>query len=338
MSSDTATTATQSVRSSILDTDDVDCEEDVRTLDSDQFYAHLTTRNRGLIAAEDQHAIRRARVLIAGCGSIGGAAVEPLVRIGFERLHLADNGTYELNNLNRQRAGLADLGLNKATVAARNARAINPHATVTVSDTGVTEDNAHALAAAADLIIDGVDVTTRSGLRAKVALHQAALVHRKPLITGWDLAGVLCAQHIDYRRTNLIFNGALTASEADALSVWEAIFRIAPMSRMPSEMLHELACNINRDDYSVPQLPEAAWQFGSLSCAMAARVVAGHKVPKLASVDVHRVTGTRIDRVRDTLARPVRWAQFAHALGARSIVRSTMPTPLLTATRQWTDS
>ncbi|MDT0329876.1 HesA/MoeB/ThiF family protein [Nocardiopsis lambiniae] len=308
---------------------DVTTEAEARALSADDFYRHLVARNRGLVSVEAQRAVRRTRVLVAGCGSIGGAAIEPLARIGFENLHLVDSGTYELNNLNRQRAWVRDIGENKAAVAARVIGEINPHARVSVTVDGITADNADAFVADADLIIDGVDVTTMSGLRAKLSLHEAALAHRRPLVTGWDLAGMLCAEHIDYRRERRVFGGAITSDDLDRLSVWESIVRIAPMRAMPSEMLAELADNLHDPDYGVPQLPEAAWQFGSLACHMAVRIAAGRPIPPRVGVDVHAITRPLRERVRDTVVRPVRYLRFARALGLASTVRATVPRPLL---------
>jgi len=59
-----------------------------------------------------------------GCGSIGGATVVPLVRLGAERFVLCEPGDYELNNLNRQAADMGDIGRNTAEVQADRARAI----------------------------------------------------------------------------------------------------------------------------------------------------------------------------------------------------------------------
>src|SRR5207244_2930513 len=56
----------------------------------DEFYGQITVRNRGLIDADDQRRLRTANILVAGCGSVGGAAVEPLVRMGAESLTLAE--------------------------------------------------------------------------------------------------------------------------------------------------------------------------------------------------------------------------------------------------------
>lgn len=105
------------------------------------FYADLTRRNRGFVSDRAQSELSRARLLIAGCGSTGGAAVEPLVRLGAQNFVLADNGSFELNNLNRQHAVVTDIGSNKADVAAARVTAINPYAQVEVVPEGITEDN-----------------------------------------------------------------------------------------------------------------------------------------------------------------------------------------------------
>ena len=78
-------------------------------LDHDQFYRELTLRNAGFISADDQCGLREAVILIAGCGSTGGSVIELLVRSGAEHLILVDNGSYELNNANRQNMVVGDI-------------------------------------------------------------------------------------------------------------------------------------------------------------------------------------------------------------------------------------
>ena len=87
-------------------------------------------------------------------GSIGGATVVPLVRLGVERFVLCEPGDYELNNLNRQAADMDDIGRNKAEVQASRARAINPEAELLVEPDGVTDDNVDWLVGTTDLVIE----------------------------------------------------------------------------------------------------------------------------------------------------------------------------------------
>ncbi|WP_253863139.1 ThiF family adenylyltransferase [Prauserella halophila] len=308
---------------------DVATVDEARNLDPGAYYQHLVYRNKGLVPAQVQQRIHAAKVLVAGCGSVGGAAVQPLARVGFRDFRVADTGTYELNNLNRQTAFLDDLGKNKAAAAAEAITRINPYTDVSVYDTGVTRENAAALVDGVDVIVDGVDVTTKSGFAAKIALHEAALAQHKPLITGWDLAGVMCAQFFDYRQIRAIFDGAIDSAELDSLTVWEAVFRIAPMRHMPASMLFELSKNIADPDYSVPQLPEAAWQFGSLACHMAVRAISGKKIPRNVPVDVHWQTSTLDEHLEQLVKKPLGYATLVRTLGpARSLLS-------LTSARSW---
>src|SRR5688500_15367565 len=164
----------------------------------DEFYAELTTRNAGLITDDEQHRLRKATILIAGCGSIGGAAVEPLIRLGCEHLILAEPDGYDIANMNRQAARLQDVGRNKAAVFAERMRDINPYATVEVHDHGITEENVEDVVTRADLILDGVDVTTKPPLRAKVDLHRHARERKKVVVSGYDIAGLQMLLVYDY--------------------------------------------------------------------------------------------------------------------------------------------
>ena len=100
--------------------------------DREPFLSELKLRNRGLISNDDQRRLSEAVFLVAGCGSTGGAVIEPLVRAGALHFILVEPGNYELNNLNRQRATLEALGQNKAAWLAKEAKAINPHLDIEV--------------------------------------------------------------------------------------------------------------------------------------------------------------------------------------------------------------
>ncbi|MGW0842550.1 ThiF family adenylyltransferase [Streptomyces sp. NPDC002787] len=307
---------------------DVGTPAEARELDEELYYASLTQRNRGLIPAALQEQIRHTPLLIAGCGSIGGATVQPLGRMGYRDFVLADVGTYELNNLNRQHATVDDLGRNKAEVGADALRAINPHVRAEVVPVGITRDNVRELVRRAEVVVDGVDVTTPSGLRAKIALHQEACRQRKPLVTGWDMAGMLAAQCFDYRLVRRIFDGQLLAEDVDVLSTWEVIFRIAPRSHIPGEMYRELRRGLGRPDYSVPQLTEAATQFGSLAVHMVNQLVAGEDVPRTVAVDVHHIALTPGRRVLDRVTRHWERARFLNHLPREQAWRGFSPAPV----------
>lgn len=273
--------------------------------DSTAFYAEFTTRNTGVIDPAMQEMLGRATILIAGCGSIGGAAVEPLTRLGVRRFVLADPGDYELNNLNRQNATTADLGRNKAEVAAERIRAINPQADVTVLADGVTEDVVGDATAACDLVVDGVDVTTKSGLRAKYLLHQRVAPRRLPLFTGWDMAGAQYVRVYDYRKLDTVFDGQITATDVEHLTMWQLLQRLVPARFVPVEMLEIAKANLTNPDFSFPQMVYAADLFGALAARLVPQLLAGEPVGDHIYVDLHQVVRPLGQRIGTQARRPV---------------------------------
>ncbi|GAA3772784.1 HesA/MoeB/ThiF family protein [Streptomyces chiangmaiensis] len=262
-----------------------------------QFYDEFTIRNTGVVPATDQDVLRRATVLVAGCGSIGGSAIEPLARLGVQRFVLADPGTYELNNLNRQNATLADLGRNKAEVAAERIRAINPHAEVLVFPDGVTSDNVKELTADCEAVVDGVDVTTMSGWRAKLQLHHQVAERRLPLVTGWDMAGAQYVRCYDYRKLRRVLDGALVPTDLDRLSTWELLRRLLPVRFVPGEMLQTARANFRNPDFAFPQVVHSAMMFGAISAHTVTQLLNNRPVRAHIYVDVHqrvRPTSTRL--------------------------------------------
>ncbi|MCL6650365.1 MAG: ThiF family adenylyltransferase, partial [Chloroflexi bacterium] len=166
----------------------------------DEFYRQLVARNRGLIDEALQQRLRTHPLLIAGCGALGGAVVEPLVRLGAERLLIADAGTYELSDLGHASVRLDQLGRNKAEAAAEHVRAINPYATVTVEPRGITDATVAALVREAAVIVDGLGASAAT-LDAKRRLHRAARELRVPVVVGYDRAGRHVVVVRDYRRS-----------------------------------------------------------------------------------------------------------------------------------------
>ncbi|MGD0559766.1 MAG: ThiF family adenylyltransferase [Streptosporangiaceae bacterium] len=286
----------------------------ITTLSPEEYYAGLTARNRGIVSAAQQEALRCATVLVAGCGSVGGAAVQPLARLGVQQFLVADPGCYELDNLNRQHATVYDVGRNKAEVAAERILAVNPYAHAEVHPEGVSEDNAAALTMPCQVVVDGIDVTTISGLRAKLALHEAAVARRLPLITAWDLAGAVYTQYFDYRRVTEPFRGALSPADLDRFTVWELIERVLPLRRIPADMLTELNANLAQPGYSVPQVVYTANLAGAVTAHMVTKVLAGERIRDKIRIDIHQAARPTAGRLAVFLSWPREAARMRRLL------------------------
>jgi tRNA threonylcarbamoyladenosine dehydratase len=277
-------------------------------------YREMTRRNHPSISPQEQAALRATRILVAGCGSIGGAPVVPLVRLGAERFVLCEPGDYELNNLNRQAADVGDIGRNKAEVQADRARAINPDVEVLVEPDGVTDDNVDWLVGTTDVVIDGVDVTEPAGIAAKRALHQEAWRQRRLVISGLDLGGTQVVYAFDYRdgRTRPL-NGRLDGVP-DRLGAVDFLSRLVNPLDVPREMLPYSEAMIRGQAGSPPQLAPTADQFGVLAAWMVLDFAAGRPVRRRVKVAIPDLVMPRRRRVANEAARVVELARVKYLL------------------------
>jgi molybdopterin/thiamine biosynthesis adenylyltransferase len=268
--------------------------------DHEAFYAELVERNRGLIDERSQASLRATRFVIAGCGSTGGACVMPLLRSGAERFVLMDPGSYELNNLNRQDAGLDDLGRNKAAVASRRALAVNPFASVEVIEEGVRAETIASVLAPGDLVVDAVDVTSDEGVRAKYALHQAACGLGLIVVTAYDIGTTQFIEVFDYRRVREPFRGRVRPP----LTSHRVLKSLVPPTALPREIFAELRARRADPNRPFPQLAMTSTLLGSLIVPYALRLLNGEPVQRAVRVDL-------LDVLRPS---PRRWSERARRM------------------------
>ena len=88
-------------------------------------------RNIPALTEEECVSLRHKRVLIVGCGGLGGNLISIFSRIGVGKLRIVDGDVFEATNLNRQLfSEIPVLGQNKARVAAERVARINPEIAV----------------------------------------------------------------------------------------------------------------------------------------------------------------------------------------------------------------
>lgn len=272
--------------------------EEIYLPSHEALYAELTLRNKGLISLAEQETLRRATILVAGCGAVGGATVEPLLRAGAEHFILAEPGTYEYNNANRQNMRIQDIGKNKASAFAEKMPDINPFAKFEVHTDGITEANVADLVSRADLIIDGVDVTEPPALQAKFALHREAKRLRKPIIGGYDIAGAQWTPIYDYRkRSQKLLDGKISEVDLPGLTPMGFLSKVISPLKIPIEMIPEIERQLIGQSASMPQLGYTALQFGVLVVRLAFDVLMERPVKRNAIIDINAEVRSTKDRL-----------------------------------------
>ena len=143
------------------------------------------TRNRTTISTAAQARLFASRVVVIGCGGLGGYLVEELARLGVGALDLVDPDVFEEHNLNRQLLSSPRLlGLPKVDAGQARVAEINPAVTVRTHRLAFTRENGRELLQGADAVADGLDnLLTRRELAATCRELAVPLVHGA--IGGW---------------------------------------------------------------------------------------------------------------------------------------------------------
>lgn len=127
----------------------------------------------------------KKKVLVVGCGGLGGHIIDQLARIGVGALRLVDGDVFEESNLNRQLLSTVPLlGVNKAKAAADHIARVNPDVSVEAVDAFMNADNVRSLIAGCDAVVDGLDNIPSRKILAS-ACEMAGIPYIYGAIQGW---------------------------------------------------------------------------------------------------------------------------------------------------------
>jgi molybdopterin-synthase adenylyltransferase len=112
------------------------------------------------IGLPGQELLKKASVLVVGCGALGSAQLEALARAGVGKLRIADRDFVEASNLQRQTLFSEQDALDrlpKAIAAANRLAKINAEVETEVEVVDVNQSNIERLLAGCDVVLDGTD-------------------------------------------------------------------------------------------------------------------------------------------------------------------------------------
>jgi len=142
-------------------------------------------RNIPALTEAECHTLRGKRILVVGCGGLGGHIIDQLARIGVGFLRVVDGDAFESSNLNRQLLSQVPLlGIPKAAAAADHVTKVNPDIMVEAVEAFMTEDNVRTLIAECDIVMDALDnIPGRRILAA--ACKESGIPYVYGAIQGW---------------------------------------------------------------------------------------------------------------------------------------------------------
>lgn len=142
-------------------------------------------RNLPALTKEECLLLKQKRVLVVGCGGLGGHIIDQLARIGIGALRVVDGDVFEESNLNRQLlSSVPLLGISKAKAAAEHIARVNPDIQMEAVDAFLTKENVALLVKDCDMVLDALDnVPSRKILAAACA--KAGIPYVYGAIQGW---------------------------------------------------------------------------------------------------------------------------------------------------------
>jgi len=130
------------------------------------------------IGGAGQQKLKRARVLVIGAGGLGAPVLEYLAAAGVGSLGIVDDDDVSLSNLQRQVIhGTETIGMAKTDSAKAAIARINPNVAVELHRLRLTTDNAPALVARYDMVVDGSD-----NFETRYAIADACAAEKRPLV------------------------------------------------------------------------------------------------------------------------------------------------------------
>ena len=142
-------------------------------------------RNIPALTRAECEVLRQKRILVVGCGGLGGHIIDQLARIGVGFLRVVDGDVFEASNLNRQLlSSVPLLGVSKAKAAADHIARVNPDVAVEAAEAFLSESNAESLLENCDIVMDALDnIPSRRILAA--ACEKANIPYIYGAIQGW---------------------------------------------------------------------------------------------------------------------------------------------------------
>ena len=247
----------------------------VHLLPRDEFREVRTNRNRYKITAAEQRRLAGARIGVVGL-SVGNMAAVTLALEGVGgAFRLADFDRLSLSNLNRLRGGVADLGVEKTVLAARELSEIDPWLDIELHRDGLRAEEVDAFLAGLDLVVEECD-----DLAAKVLVRERARALRIPVLMETNDRGLLDVERFDREPGRPILHGLLgplRAEDLDDLTPQErmsVVLSIVDGDRISSRMaasLKEMGATIG----GWPQLASGVALGAALVTDTARRILLG---------------------------------------------------------------
>lgn len=249
----------------------------VHILDEEEFVTVRTNRNQNKITEQEKQILSEKKIGVIGL-SVGQSVA---LTIAMERicgeLRIADFDILELSNLNRIRAGIQSLGIQKSIVVAREIAEIDPFFKVTCFHEGITEENIDKFineSGKLDVLVDECD-----GLYIKILCRQKARENRIPVVMDTSDRGMIDIERFDLEPGRPILHGLIDhldiAKVKEAKTNQEKLPYVAAIIGLDSisNRLKESLVEVGKSIVTWPQLVSSVTLGGAVTTDVCRRIL-----------------------------------------------------------------
>jgi len=239
-----------------------------------------TARNCNIINKEEQVKLLNTTVAIAGL-SVGSHSALTLAMMGIAKnFRLADLDEISGSNLNRIRADVTQIGVNKCVLVTQQIYQINPYSKIESYPHGIDDGSMKKFLSGADILVEEVD-----NLAIKIQLRVQAKLLGIPVVMATDNGDnvIVDVERYDLNPDLVIFNGVagnLTLEEFKQFSPAE-LPRLATKIAGPkliTPRMQDSLLAVGHTIYSWPQTGNAATLAGVGIAYVAKRILLKEKI------------------------------------------------------------
>jgi nitroreductase/molybdopterin/thiamine biosynthesis adenylyltransferase len=254
----------------------------VHILDEQEFIEVRTSANRNKLTTAEQAALAGKTVGILGLSVGNAVALTMALERSVGAIKLADFDALDISNLNRLRASVSDIGVNKAVLAARQIAELDPFLDVRVYEDGVDDVNIDEFFDGfprVDLLVEEIDTPW-----VKILAREHARRRRIPVVMEASDRGLLDIERFDVEPDRPLLHGLVGELSTEDLQVADRDERLAAIAVIVgvdgiSDRAAASSVELDTTLSTWPQLAAEVNHGGAVVATAARAILLGQDVP-----------------------------------------------------------